>query len=342
VNSQQRAARFDRVAWVDVARGIAIVLVVYGHALRGIYWPTMPPRVAAQDTILYAFHMPVFFVLAGLFLWPSLAKGRKRCFTDKLTTVVYPYFLWSLIAGGVELAASPLVNSPISAIDLIKIPVAPIEQFWFLYALFLIQVAIIAIYPRKPLVYVLALLAFALVAAVDVPRFLVQSTIYFPYVAAGVAAAASLKNLSVSSVTVKLLALVGSWSAFAVVMIGQMGFGLEGLLSKYLAGFTGTAGTIAGSMLLADLSASRSLVALGRASMAIYVMHTIVSAGTRVGAKLIGPSISPEVIVILSTTAGVLIPYAVHLLVRGRGLAHLLGLGGRLAGQGSGLEARNP
>ena len=97
----QRTAS-DRAIWVDVCRGIAIILVVYGHALRGIYSVPMPPGPALQNSLIYAFHMPVFFVLAGLFLWPSIMKGRAHCLKTKVQTVLYPYFLWSLIAGSIR------------------------------------------------------------------------------------------------------------------------------------------------------------------------------------------------------------------------------------------------
>lgn len=31
---------------------------------------------AVQDRLIYSFHMPLFFVLAGLFLWNSIGKDR--------------------------------------------------------------------------------------------------------------------------------------------------------------------------------------------------------------------------------------------------------------------------
>ncbi|HKR91678.1 acyltransferase family protein, partial [Novosphingobium sp.] len=55
-----------RVEWLDVARGIGIILVVMGHAERGLVnahiatgqaWPTF-------DLAIYTFHMPLFMLLA--------------------------------------------------------------------------------------------------------------------------------------------------------------------------------------------------------------------------------------------------------------------------------------
>ncbi|HIS89067.1 acyltransferase family protein [Limosilactobacillus reuteri] len=47
-----------RIAWIDIARGIAIIAVVAGHSL-GNYWP------GYLGNFLFAFHMPIFFILSG-------------------------------------------------------------------------------------------------------------------------------------------------------------------------------------------------------------------------------------------------------------------------------------
>ena len=65
-----------RKDWVDIARGIGIILVVYGHALRGHFpLPHRPSWASSQDAIIYSFHMPLFFVLAGLFSGPRSRRA---------------------------------------------------------------------------------------------------------------------------------------------------------------------------------------------------------------------------------------------------------------------------
>ena len=46
----------QRDAVVDIAKGIGILLVVYGHLHNPI------------NTFIYAFHMPLFFFLSGFFI----------------------------------------------------------------------------------------------------------------------------------------------------------------------------------------------------------------------------------------------------------------------------------
>ncbi len=88
-----------RVAWVDVAKGIGIFLVVEGHVLPGLQsaglLPTdeQSPGLRFLHDWTYAFHMPLFFFLSGLFVLRSAQGGLARFLDGKLRTVLYPYLL---------------------------------------------------------------------------------------------------------------------------------------------------------------------------------------------------------------------------------------------------------
>jgi len=56
--------------WVEYAKAIGIVLVVYGHSARGAQAAGLFANehlFAVVDSIIYSFHMPLFFFLSGLF-----------------------------------------------------------------------------------------------------------------------------------------------------------------------------------------------------------------------------------------------------------------------------------
>ena len=62
-----------RKDWVDYAKGIGIILVVYGHLLSSGYHAglSIPKHFfELSDSIVYTFHMPLFFLLSGLFVEP--------------------------------------------------------------------------------------------------------------------------------------------------------------------------------------------------------------------------------------------------------------------------------
>jgi fucose 4-O-acetylase-like acetyltransferase len=60
-----------RHAWVDVVRGLGIVLVFYGHYIQQGIDPHNPSAIA-QFRFIYSFHMPLFFIMSGFFFRPSL------------------------------------------------------------------------------------------------------------------------------------------------------------------------------------------------------------------------------------------------------------------------------
>ena len=75
--------------------------------LAGIYnakLPLNPTLYTRVDEWIYSFHMPLFLVLAGLFMARAAAKPAGNFFADKLGTIVYPYALWTLLQGAVAIA----------------------------------------------------------------------------------------------------------------------------------------------------------------------------------------------------------------------------------------------
>lgn len=84
----------ERIAWLDYAKGLGIILVIYGHAIC--------PN--SMNVWLCSFHMPLFFILSG-FTFPSYNKySFKEFAVKKFKSVIIPYFvfatcltLWKLV-----------------------------------------------------------------------------------------------------------------------------------------------------------------------------------------------------------------------------------------------------
>lgn len=57
----------SRIIWVDIARAVAMMLVFTGH-LGARWFPQLEPLLTA----IYTFHMPLFFLLSGLFFKPTV------------------------------------------------------------------------------------------------------------------------------------------------------------------------------------------------------------------------------------------------------------------------------
>lgn len=78
-----------RIRWVDIAKGLGIVLVIFGHTYRN-----NPPLIW-----LYSFHMPLFFFISGWLAKDNLLKeGKNQAYIfKKFLTLIIPYLLFSLL-----------------------------------------------------------------------------------------------------------------------------------------------------------------------------------------------------------------------------------------------------
>lgn len=138
-----------RIAWADVARGIAIALVVFGHVWRGLEGANLignPGLFLMVDRAIYLFHMPLFFFLSGMFVRaPDGFNGFVRQTVRRSKLYLYPLLIWSWINVSVRLLAGDAANrAPPSLVDILLYPCPPKDIFWFLWALFLIQIAVAA------------------------------------------------------------------------------------------------------------------------------------------------------------------------------------------------------
>lgn len=131
----------SRLPWVDYLKGIAIVLVVYRHALNGIGRSGLPidTTLGYANMIFYSFRMPLFFILSGLFISGTLAKRSvKTVLLDKFETLFYPYLIWSFIQVTLQIVFWQFANSDRGWEDYTYILYQPrkLDQFWYLPALF--------------------------------------------------------------------------------------------------------------------------------------------------------------------------------------------------------------
>lgn len=77
-----------RTPYIDVARGIALILVVWGHILSGstftFQW-------------IFSFHMPIFFFLSGMCFHPEKFDTLGDFLKKKVKTRILPYFIIALL-----------------------------------------------------------------------------------------------------------------------------------------------------------------------------------------------------------------------------------------------------
>lgn len=72
----------DRIKWIDSAKGLAMICVVLGHMSIG--W---------MDDIVFAFHMPIFFVLSGYMMGMRHHTVNGEYVQNKFRSLMKPYFI---------------------------------------------------------------------------------------------------------------------------------------------------------------------------------------------------------------------------------------------------------
>lgn len=158
-----------RLVSIDNLKGFLTLLVIFGHVTVGLgglangaY--TDASFVQKISTIIYAFHMPLFFSLSGFF-WKE--KGRieieKRVtiIKNKLMALALPYLLCSIVYFLIKYAMGAFTAVDLTLTDLIEIPIHPIEFFWYLYSLCTISVlaeVLDALHVNKKIVLVVLVL----------------------------------------------------------------------------------------------------------------------------------------------------------------------------------------
>lgn len=82
-----------RIETIDIAKAITIFLVILGHSTGNLDAPMF-------RRMLYAFHMPLFFALAGMSMTPkslSTWKEWKSFLQKNILALVVPYLIWGLV-----------------------------------------------------------------------------------------------------------------------------------------------------------------------------------------------------------------------------------------------------
>ena len=84
------SAGTGRVSYLDIAKGIGIILVVIGH----IEYVPAPIRF-----YIVTFHMPLFFIVSGMLMDLKGETGRslKELFIKKLKRIMLPYLIFSVL-----------------------------------------------------------------------------------------------------------------------------------------------------------------------------------------------------------------------------------------------------
>jgi fucose 4-O-acetylase-like acetyltransferase len=311
----------ERIEWIDYAKGLGIFLVVIGHVLRGLPQSGVISKGTAYwfvDSWIYSFHMPLFFFISGIFIDRQAARPAGTFFSDKFGTIIYPYFVWSIIQTLIQQPLLRYTNHPTEANQLIRILYEPIMQFWFLYTLFLASVSYYLLKRLRlgPLGITAVFLAFWSTQAffeIGSSWFLIAFRKYGVIFALGAVFQRFSGIERVNKLSTPILGLIAGLGYLLVTLAIVFAWTPKPFaLVHLLTSLSGTAATIALGTLLSRVGNLDFLRTWGFYSLEIYLTHTIASAGIRIVLLKLAGIREPSVHFVLGTLGGI---YASLLLV---------------------------
>lgn len=310
--------RFD---WVDYTKGFGILLVVYGHVLRGLEAAHIGLNKTffyVSDTFIYGFHMPLFFFVAGLFVerWVNKYSSYKEAVFEKVKTILWPYILWSLIQGCVNVLLSSMTNSSITWNDLaFKILFRPFGQFWFLYVLFIQYLFVLSIYKRFSLKTILIISGCIFLTQPYLSNYWVLGKLFGNTIFLCL-------GLMVNKIGVIRLADIFMRfryqyiaTIFFTISIFYV-FEMNNLITGFLVAISGILFIIRSSIILSNHKLVIWVKELGILTMPIYLLHIFFASGVRIILEKFIGNTSVLLHLLIGTLCGVFLPMAIYKLFK--------------------------
>ncbi|WP_400765250.1 acyltransferase family protein [Methylosinus sporium] len=313
--------REARIAWIDNAKGMSVILVVMMHSALGV-GEAMGGEGLLHWLVAFAkpFRIPGFFFIAGLFLSRAIDRDWRSYLDKKVAHFAYFYCLWLLIQWLFKSALRPGAD-PLTALGQLALAlVEPFGTLWFIYLLPIFFVAtkrLRFVPPPLMLLAAAALEAAPIETGWAVPDEFAARYVYF---LSGYLFAPRVFALAESARRYPRAALCGllGWAmADAALAFSPTPFAdyptLASLpLMSLVTGFAGAAAVVAGAALLADLPSMEWLRYCGANSLAVYLGFFLPMAAAR---KLIVDHdlvASVGLASLIVTMAGVIVPLLLH------------------------------
>ncbi|MFD1421196.1 acyltransferase family protein [Lactiplantibacillus songbeiensis] len=303
-----------RVNWVDSARGIAIILVVYGHALEGTFYSVGMNQQSYdwQHGIIYAFHMPLFFLISGFFIASWLKRQPAIALKQKAVALLIPYVIWSIIQGTFMILMKSKSVVSLGWKALLYIPIRPLDQFWFVYALFFAFILYYFIfnYLGKSITISLFVSLFIVIVLsfIHIWQFSnIGLALFFIALGAFIHERIGLNYFSKSSVGI--ISTLLFLSIFSIISILNYSLTLNIIIKLILA----VLGSVS-ILVFSNKFSTKFLTVLGKLSLEIYVAHWIFLAGSRFILIHFGLS-QPYLLIAVGTICGIIFPIILYQLL---------------------------
>ncbi len=323
-----------RYPWVDYARGITIILVVYRHIFEGLAYvgdqgSYTYPALKYSNIFFFSFRMPLFFMVSGMFLSNTLARnGMGEYIKKRFSNIFYPLLIWGSIQVSLQLLFANYVHADRVPMDYLNLIINPrrIEQFWYLNALFFVGVLYVLV--RTYLNYkpwqqlILGLLFFIIAAILKMNAieagFIFDILFFYIFFAIGDVISRVVLHARNYSVLTSPKTMLLILPVFVLIQYYFTEINLEMQDDYYvqytmpwlyvIAALAGGAFIVNLSFILEKLDVLRFLRVIGYHSLYIYVIHLMITSFTRTFFVRILDITYVPLILVASMITGILIP----------------------------------
>jgi len=307
----------DRIAWVDYAKGICIIMVVMMHSTLGVQEATGEPSwMGALVAFAKPFRMPDFFLISGLFLARVIDRPWRRYLDTKVVHFAYFYVLWVTIQFAVKshhFTEDGLAGF-LEAYALAY--VQPFSTLWFIYLLPIFFVVSKLTRGISPLI------VWPLAAALQIADVQTGSVVIdefcarFVYFYSGYVFADFFFRFAdtVQRHPREAGVLLIVWVVFEALVVFS---GVSSLPVVNLAlGFLGALAVITAGVLLWIHGLAGFVRYAGENSIVIYLAFFLPMAVTRIVLLKVAPWLDTGLVSLIVTAMGVVVPLILHRLVR--------------------------
>lgn len=284
-----------RIDWIDCAKGLGILLVIFGHSLH-----YESDQVLIRG-IIFSFHMPLFFILYGMTFRfsddsKSFRKNLLKRFKHLFVPALISFILLTLIDLIYELDnlnitvfikdhLTALLFCPGAAYEIGSLHIGTVSMLWFIFVLFYASVLIDFLHlhlPKRINVLICLILFvlgyFVIFAGFGLPLALDTVFLVIPFILFG-------KFIMTRIKIPDIRYLIGSlilWVLSFIVIVYFTGTYLEIAGRRYPLFPVCHIAAIAGTVFICGLcgyftklvKVSKPLVILGRYTLYVYIVHT--------------------------------------------------------------------
>ncbi|MCU6184377.1 acyltransferase family protein [Citrobacter cronae] len=265
---------------IDLLKGIAIILVVWGHSIQYL----KKDGISFFDNYLfitiYSFHMPLFMMISGYLFYYSLSKySTTDIIIIKFKQLIIPMFAWIIL--------NSIINS--EPLNLATIKAGTIYLFWFLSALFALCAAYASFYKiTKNYASIIFTVTFCISLSFGDGMNMDMIKFMAPYFLIGLLShryydvIANWKNkIGIISISI-WIAMLLLWRTKYYIYVSHMSFHdvniwnqLHFVLFRYAIGFAGSFSVIYLSSFIVNKSPSKILSFLGSYTLPVYILSSI-------------------------------------------------------------------